>query len=469
MKNIYRYRNITVFSAILFILFVAVSCNKSDLLDAKPKSNLAIPSNLRDAQALLESGYNYMPATDALADNYYLSNTYLQTVNPQSLNIYNFASDIYQGTGNVADWNTPYNQVFTANVVLETLPSIAVTTTNQAQWNNLKGWALFVRAFSFYNLAQLYAPLYDSTTANNMQGIPLRLNSNLNEKTVRSSLAQTYDRIFQDLSEARNLLDNGVPLMNKNRPSLIATFGLYSRLYLSIGNYVKAGVYADSALKIYNTLVNYNSITTSTSKYFPFTNLNNAEVFFSAQQLSANGPTGTILNTVGNNIQAGIDSSLYKSYDVNDLRKNVFYYIKTGIVNLNWGYDATGYVFGGFGTDEMYLNRAEALARSGNTVSAMADLNTLLMNRWKTGTFVPLTAATSAIALTTILNERRKELAFRGVRFSDLRRLNKEGYNITITHIVNGQSVVLLPNDPKYVFPIPPDVIQLTGISQNPR
>jgi hypothetical protein len=68
------------------------------------------------------------------------------------------------------------------------------------------------------------------------------------------------------------------------------------------------------------------------------------------------------------------------------------------------------------------------------------------------------------------LLERRKELCFRGLRWQDLRRLNKEPeYAKTLTRKIDGITYTLPPNDPKYVFPIPPNVIALSGMQQNPR
>jgi hypothetical protein len=76
---------------------------------------------------------------------------------------------------------------------------------------------------------------------------------------------------------------------------------------------------------------------------------------------------------------------------------------------------------------------------------------------------------TAAAALDTVLAERRKELAFRGIRWSDLRRLNQEDWNITLTRNLNGTPYTLPPNSKLYTLPIPPDVIQESGIAQNPR
>jgi hypothetical protein len=166
-----------------------------------------------------------------------------------------------------------------------------------------------------------------------------------------------------------------------------------------------------------------------------------------------------------------VDSALYRSYAPGDLRRSIFYLINgEGQPNMKGGYAGIIYPFSGLATDELYLARAECAARAGQTSQALDDLNTLLLHRCQPGTFVPLTAATPAAALDTILAERRKELAFRGLRWTDLRRLNKEGRNITITRKLNGVLYQLAPNSPLYTLPIPPDIIGFNpNMKQNPR
>jgi hypothetical protein len=165
-----------------------------------------------------------------------------------------------------------------------------------------------------------------------------------------------------------------------------------------------------------------------------------------------------------------IDSVLYKSYDQNDIRKRAFFNVlDSNIVNFRGSYTGTSTLFGGLATDEMYLIRAESSARKGNVADAMNDVNRILENRFVTGTFVPLTASSSEDALQLVLNERKKELLFRGLRWTDLRRLNQENqFATTIRRVVNGQEYLLPPNDSRYVFPIPSVVIKNTGMSQNP-
>ena len=127
------------------------------------------------------------------------------------------------------------------------------------------------------------------------------------------------------------------------------------------------------------------------------------------------------------------------------------------------------YPFGGLATDEVYLIKAECLARKGQVSESISVLNQLLIKRWKTGTFIPLTAINAQDALSKILTERRKELVFRGIRWTDLKRLNRENANISLTRTLNGQTFTLLPNELRYVFPIPDDELSQSNIQQNPR
>ena len=143
----------------------------------------------------------------------------------------------------------------------------------------------------------------------------------------------------------------------------------------------------------------------------------------------------------------------------------VKYFQLQGVPSYAW-IDNKGY---GIATDEVYLTRAECYARAGKVSEAMNDLNTLMIKRWKAGTFIPFTATSTSEALSIILEERRKETLFRGLRWLDLRRLNSEGANITLTRNVDNQTYKLEPNSPRYALPLPPDVISLTGIPQNER
>jgi hypothetical protein len=166
-----------------------------------------------------------------------------------------------------------------------------------------------------------------------------------------------------------------------------------------------------------------------------------------------------------------VDSALYKSYGLNDLRTDIFFTTKSGYITTKSSYAGSAYVpFGGIATDEMYLIRAECYARAGSTTEALNDLNALLINRYKTGTYIPLTAPNADVALRLILNERRKELCFRNLRWSDLRRLNKDPrFQVILTRTVNSRAYTLDPKSLRYVLPLDPFETTTGGLQQNPR
>lgn len=119
-------------------------------------------------------------------------------------------------------------------------------------------------------------------------------------------------------------------------------------------------------------------------------------------------------------------------------------------------------------TDEIYLIRAECYARNGDKTNALKDLNDLLITRFKTGTFVPFTASTPEEALNIILQERKKTLVLRGLRWIDIKRLNLEGRNISITRKVDGITYTLPPNDPRFAVPLHSILVGDYGYQQNP-
>jgi starch-binding outer membrane protein, SusD/RagB family len=440
------------------VLLSIESCSK--FLDKKPDQKLAVPATLKDFQAILDyySRVNqFSPgAGEASADNYYLATTDYNAMSAETeRRLYTWQNDFVLKTF-PNDWSYSWDNIFKANTVLDNINTVPRTATNAGDWDNTKGQAFVLRAKCMLQIASVWCKAYDSATSSVDLGLPLRINSDFNLPSVRASLEDTYKRIVSDLTEAVPLLPN-TPLhvMRFAKP---AAFALLARTYLSMRQYEKAGRYADSCLQLYNTLLDYNAISTTAS--FPFARFN-AEViwesfcFLHEQLFSSN---------------AKVDSVLYTSYAVNDVRRTLFFKSNNnGTYAFKGSYEGGDNLFDGIATDEIYLIRAECKARTGDKVAAMSDLNTLLAKRYKAGTFLPLTAADATAALSTILAERRKELFFRCLRWMDIKRLNKEGANITLQRNINGQLYTLAPNDPRYALPIPEDIISLSGMQQNPR
>lgn len=448
---------------IVSALLLFLSCKKKDWLDVKSNKADVVPSSLKDLQALLDNDAVMNESTPGIGfigtDNYYVPYTkWLAALNAQERNAYIWAPEIYNGEPGF-DWRYGYQKVEYSNVVLELVKNIPQDPSNILAWTNVKGSALFFRAAAFYDLAQIYAKPYNLTTADQDLGIPLRATSDVNEKSVRASVKETYSKILNDLLAADELL----PLnpVYRTRPSKVAVWGLLARVYLNMEDYEKAWQYANIALMSYNSLLDFNNI--STTLLFPLPTYSgvNKEVIFHS-----------IAAVYGiSSFQTRVDSILYQSYSPNDLRTTVFYRSVSAGTVFRGSFTGTAQYFSGIATNELYMIRAECFARKNDYVSAIRDLNTLLQKRWKAGTFIPFTAANAEAALRIIITERRKELPFTGnIRWEDLRRLNKDSrFSKTLIRILNGISYTLPPGDINYTYPIPPDEIRLSGMPQNPR
>jgi len=433
-----------IFTILLPALFLC--CNKKEFLDEKPDSDFVIPTTLNDCRRLLDNE-RVMSETPVLgelsADDYYMPYNFWMNLNTREKNAYIWEKNIYQGETGIGDWDKPYEQVFYANVVRETLLKIEGPDRNKPEWSELYGATFFIRAYAFHNLLQVFSPVYDPALSEqeNALGIPLRLEQDINPKSVRATVKESYDQIINDLHAALYYLPVGIPYQ-LNRPSKPAAYALMARVYLSKREFDSALYYADKSLELHSYLLNYDDPV-------PPVFDDNPEVLYQSRLLS----TTSVLKAfvVPDCI---VDSNLYRSYDTNDLRRSLYF---TSTPNPKPGYYGGIFLFSGLATDEVYLIKAESLAETGNFTEGINVLNHLLQYRYRSGTFTPKTASNKEAALTQILTERRKELVFRGLRWTDLRRLNKDGRNITLKRMLD-KEYILPPNHPNYVLPIPPDV-----------
>src|ERR1700743_780594 len=302
---------------VLFLLTAfEISCQK-DFLNKRPNQALVVPQTLSDYQALLDNSnavMNYSPYLPEIAtDDIYTPDDGFAGQFNQDQNSYIWGRDIFAGVSG-SDWNIPYQQVFYANIVLDGLKTYIPTQSERAQVNQLNGEAYFYRAFAFYNLAQEFAAPYDPVNAAAALGIPLRLESDVTKKSVRASLQDTYQQIIKDLKNAASLLP--AQSAYKTRPTKTAVHALLARAYLTMLDYKDAGTEAVTALAANDKLLDYNSLDTTAARPFPASLPNgNPEVLFYSS-LIYNGFIS------GNSVLTSVDTILYQSYAVNDLRKH---------------------------------------------------------------------------------------------------------------------------------------------------
>jgi hypothetical protein len=461
----------------IIALFLITSCKK--YLDKSPNNSLAYPTTVDNLQAMLDysevmNGTNLYIGSgsagvtpsyaEASADDYFVSDATLNNFGDYQKPFYlwQLPAGVYQNLGG-ADWGALYAPIYSANVAIEQIDKITRTSENSTAWGNVKGSAYFFRGYYFLQLVWTFAKAYDPATASSDLGIVLRKTSDINVPSVRSTVEDSYSQVIEDAKVAVENLpeDSQHPL----RPSKCAAYGLLARAYLSMRNYDSSLKYSNLSLQIKSSLINYNGdgdiVANLLQPVSPFRKYNKETIFYSQ----------TTLNFLLCNpdLSGYIDTILYQSYEVNDLRRTAFFKAVGNYQTLKGNYSQeTNRLFSGITTAEVLLIRAESYARKDNKDAAMNDLNTLLINRWKQGTFIPLTAANASDALDKILTERRKELLMRDLRWIDIKRLNKEGRNIILRRIVGGQQYELQPNNNRYALAIAPSILQQTGMPQNP-
>lgn len=456
-----------------FALFLAmitlVSCNK--FLDEKGDSSLVIPNSLKDLQALMD-GFNTLNlgATPGLmemnTDDFYVSGNVYNTFTEFEKEAYSFAAEPQFVQTNInLFWKNPYTVIFYANVVLDRLQK--VENKDVPQYQSVKGQALFFRAYTFFQLAQVYCMAYnkgDENFNNTQLGLPLRLLPDFEEKSVRSTLGETYGQILKDLEAAVALLPDAFEFTT--RPSKAAALALLARVNLSMEDYGAALEHANAALQLKSDLMDYNSRNENSTTPFE---IMNPETIFSAYCTS--------LFNVLDPTKASVDKLLYRSYSDDDTRKVLFFLVKTdGTISFKGNYAGwyNGSFFSGLAVDELYLIKAECQARLNQLEAAKLSMKTLLDKRYRTNYSFPEDVVSHDDVLAYILGERRKELLFRGIRWTDIKRLNRDhrfAKDIVRKLEINGQQLtfVMPANSLKNAFLLPQDVIAVADMQQNPR
>lgn len=353
-------------------------------------------------------------------------------------------------------WNNLYKQIYIANEILAGVMESQNGTT--AQKLAVAAEARVHRAFAYYSLANQYASVYDPTKAENQQGLPLLLTTDLFQNLSRVSLARIYEQIITDLNVATENLPN-FPTFNYH-PSKIAAYALLSRVYLTMRNFEESGRYADLALalepKIYN-LEDYRSMS------YPRL-IDDKEVLLS--KLSSGY------------IHGPINPELIALYDADDLRLKLFigtepntykgYVYTKPFANSLYYYNS--YV--GLSSPEILLNRAEVYARQNNVAKVVELLNLLRKKRFPAAKYKALTTADiNSDLLQSVIDERRREFVGTDLRWYDMRRLTLDDrYFKPVSRTFNGQTYTLTASSPRLIYPINQEVLTLNPeIGQNPR
>lgn len=376
---------------------------------------------------------------------------------------------------NFTAFNLYYRLIDRVNRVLQALPAAeAKNAAEEALRSRLKGEALFIRAFSHFELYRYYS---GSTDPNALAVAYMEVPSL--QPQARITVGPFMQKLNADLAEAKGLVPNN--LTDITRATRLAVSGLQARVALYMKDWANAITYSTEYI---------NGIPLAGMSTFPgiWTDANDQELAFKLKRTaSLGGRIGSLFRATSaspSNIGTVTwmpSEKLWSSYDqVNDIRFNSYFIDEPLLAaagrpsRLIKKYAGTAYGTPAenvadakvFRTGEMYLIRAEARAETNDLVGAAADLNALRAAR--ISGYVNETFASKAALIDAILFERFKELAYEGHRFWDLRRRN-----LPVTRLAadapTSVAVTLPAGDFRFLLPIPNTEIQANPlIQQNP-
>ena len=373
-----------------------------------------------------------------------------------ALGVWNF-SIVSSDNQTENQWSAGYAAINRANVVLEGIDANP-TVIPQTLANQYKAEARFMRAVSYYYLANLYGRRPFTADNGASLGIPLRLTaakSNAGTDLVRAPMSEVYNQIIADL----NYAETNLPLTygtsadsNLARAHRNSAIAFKTRVYLSMGRYADVITEANkivptSAPFVAPTGVQHRLMPSILTPFRTFTSNGNQESIF-ALPMSQNSAPGTQngLASYWNAEFALNPSGALSLLGASDARRTNFVVAGTNVRYSKYNDDNNNYVQV-MRYSEVLLNLAEALARTSTTpdVRAIALLNAV---RQRSEPATVLAPATQQALIDAILLERRLEFLSEGLRSLDIMRLNQ-------TFPAKGSVSAVPPTSLSYVWPIP--------------
>jgi len=220
-----------------------VSCDR--FLDIQPEGKV-IPTSTEDYREVLTSAYAKYPAHKSLS-----------ALRTDELNLDEYSMDL-PNYREIAMWKDS-----NLDAVTTQFPWVSFYSTifylNQTINEGVKTMAA-LRAYSYFDLVNLYGKPYNATTAASDKGVPISLEIDLEQVLPVSSVQQVYDQIHADLIQAETLMVKAKQEQStRYRFSKAALEALQARVALYQQNYDAALTFVNGALFIQNDLVDLNA------------------------------------------------------------------------------------------------------------------------------------------------------------------------------------------------------------------
>lgn len=351
-----------------------------------------------------------------------------------------------------ADYQTFYRAIDRAHRVLNAMDQVTpANAAEESQKRRIQAELIAFRGIAYYELVKRWMPAgYDPSAL----GVPIVLKSDLLQKPARNTVGDVLAQAENDLNTGLNAAEipaNANDVFRLNKAALTAYL---ARIALLKKDWSKALNLADQAITL-------SGKTLATRTEYPniWKDLTNSEVIL---KFDNNYTVASLWRSTAGTVDYEPSVKLKSQYNrTTDIRFSSFFGSAGNDTSIvikypgNSSGPANNHVKA-IRVSELSLIKAEAYAETGQLAQAATEVNNIRRNRI-TG-YTDVTFATKDEAITAILNERYKELAFEGFRFFDLKRRSLPVERIT-ADVQSSNWQTLPANNFRFAFPIPADEI----------
>lgn len=459
----------------LFVLLTMTTVGCDNYIDITPKGAVTVDSAQQYYELIATPMRAYYPSSFILlSDDQWVKESEILGYESISADGINFTFNEKADRTILPDNNlyeNIYSFILRSNLVID---NVDKGQGSQELKTLAKAEARTFRAFDHFLAVNTFAKAYNPETAASDGGVCIMDHYDLEATPVKSTVAEVYNFIINELEQAVPLLEEKP--VNIYHPNRAFGYALLAKVYLFHRDWAKAQEAAEQSLKLNSQLADYNLINDAggTARYKNFAKDGNPEVLSYHWMAGWGSGEQVCLYHYGM-----ISSELKSLFEANDLRYSLFLR-DTGTSITSWFDSGSGaaiwtpaitnldrftYMSVGLRTAEVYLIMAEALARQNNLTEAANYVSQLRDKRIKGGNGHVDAPATQVEMVKMIIDERRKELLFGFNRFFDLKRLNIEPeYQKTITRVFPVQNIseahpqqtyTLKPDSRLYIIPFP--------------
>lgn len=459
----------------LFVLLTMATVGCDNYIDITPKGAVTVDSAQQYYELIATPMRVYYPSSFILlSDDQWVKESEILGYESISADGINFTFNEKADRTILPDNNlyeNIYSFILRSNLVID---NVDKGQGSQELKTLAKAEARTFRAFDHFLAVNTFAKAYNPETAASDGGVCIMDHYDLEATPVKSTVAEVYNFIINELEQAVPLLEEKP--VNIYHPNRAFGYALLAKVYLFHRDWAKAQEAAEQSLKLNSQLADYNLINDAggTARYKNFAKDGNPEVLSYHWMAGWGSGEQVCLYHYGM-----ISPELKSLFEANDLRYSLFLR-DTGTSITSWFDSGSGaaiwtpaitnldrftYMSVGLRTAEVYLIMAEALARQNNLTEAANYVSQLRDKRIKGGNGHVDAPATQVEMVKMIIDERRKELLFGFNRFFDLKRLNIEPeYQKTITRVFPVQNIseahpqqtyTLKPDSRLYIIPFP--------------